>query len=144
MNKPGDENKVRTERSDRGPVGAGGGGGGGGFGGGGGGGFGGGGRDRDGGGFGGGGYDRNDRGGGGGDRGEKRGFQRRKGCRFCAEPGYLIDFKDKYLIQTFVTERFKIVPRRISGNCATHQRELTTAVKRARHIAIVPYTTAQT
>lgn len=119
MNNPGDENRVRTERSDRG--------GGGGMG-----------------------MDRGDRGGDrggrddrGGDRGEKRGFQRRKGCRFCAEPGYLIDFKDKYLIQTFVTERFKIVPRRISGNCATHQRELTTAIKRARHIAIVPYTTAQ-
>lgn len=130
MNKPGDENRVRTERSDRG--------GGGGMGGGmGGGGMGGGGM----------GMDRGDRGGRddrGGDRGEKRGFQRRKGCRFCAEPGYLIDFKDKYLIQTFVTERFKIVPRRISGNCATHQRELTTAIKRARHIAIVPYTTAQT
>ena len=78
------------------------------------------------------------------DRGEKRSFQRRKGCRFCAEPGLLIDYKDRYCLQPFVTERFKIVPRRISGNCATHQREVTTAVKRARHLAMVPYTTAQT
>lgn len=77
------------------------------------------------------------------DRGEKRGFQKRKGCRFCAEPALLIDYKDKYLLQPFVTERFKIVPRRISGNCAGHQREVTTAVKRARHMAILQYTTAQ-
>lgn len=93
--------------------------------------------------------ERGDRGGDrGGDRfdkggGEKRSFQKRKGCRFCIEPGYLIDFKDKFTLGSFVTERFKIVPRRISGNCALHQRELTTAVKRARHIAILPYTTAQ-
>ncbi len=79
------------------------------------------------------------------DRGEKRerGFQKRKGCRFCAEPALMIDYKDKYLMQPFVTERFKIVPRRISGNCAGHQRKVTTAVKRARHMAILPYTTAQ-
>lgn len=79
------------------------------------------------------------------DRGEgqKRSFQKRKGCRFCAEPGLLIDYKDKYLLQPFVTERYKIVPRRISGNCAGHQRKLTSAVKRARHIAVLAYTTAQ-
>lgn len=77
------------------------------------------------------------------DRGEKRSFQRRKGCRFCAEPALLIDYKDKYILQPFVTERFKIVPRRISGNCATHQRSVTIAVKRARHLAMIPYTTAQ-
>lgn len=86
--------------------------------------------------------DRGDRDGGGG--GEKRSFQRRKGCRFCAEKTMLIDFKDKFLLQPFVTERFKIVPRRISGNCASHQRLVTLAVKRARHVAIIPYTTAQT
>jgi small subunit ribosomal protein S18 len=77
------------------------------------------------------------------DRGEKRSFQKRKGCRFCADTALMIDFKDKYLLQPFVTERFKIVPRRISGNCASHQRKLSVAVKRARHIALLPYTTAQ-
>lgn len=99
---------------------------------------------------GGGGYDR-DRGpgGGGGGQGgpggasEKRSFQRRRGCRFCAEPGLAIDYKDRYLFTPFMTERFKIVPRRISGNCALHQRELSTSMKRARHMAIIPYTTAQ-
>jgi small subunit ribosomal protein S18 len=81
----------------------------------------------------------------GGDRGgpEKRGFGRRKGCRFCQEPALIIDHKDKYLMQNYVTERFKIVPRRISGNCAWHQRRVTVAVKRARHLALIPYTTAQ-
>jgi small subunit ribosomal protein S18 len=79
----------------------------------------------------------------GGDRGEKRSFQKRKGCRFCAEASILIDYKDKYLLAPFVTERFKIVPRRISGNCASHQRILTNAIKRARHIALIAYTAAQ-
>ena len=93
--------------------------------------------------------DRGDRGGDkGGDRGaggggEKRSFQRRRGCRFCAEPGYYIDYKDRYVFQHFMTERFKIVPRRISGNCALHQRELARAMKRARSVSIIPYTTAQ-
>jgi len=77
------------------------------------------------------------------DRGEKRSFQKRKGCRFCAEASMMIDYKDKYMLAPFVTERFKIVPRRISGNCASHQRKLTAAIKRARHIALIPYTTAQ-
>lgn len=77
------------------------------------------------------------------DRGEKRSFQKRKGCRFCADVAIMIDFKDKYLLAPFVTERYKIVPRRISGNCAAHQRKLTNAIKRARHIALIPYTTAQ-
>lgn len=75
--------------------------------------------------------------------GEKRGFQKRRGCRFCAEPTLDLDFKDRFLFMQYVTERFKIVPRRISGACAGHQRELTLAVKRARHIALIPYTTAQ-
>ncbi len=93
--------------------------------------------DRDGGG-GGGGF-----GGGGGGGGEKRSFQKRKGCRFCSDTELLLDYKDKNLFQQFVTERFKIVPRRISGNCAGHQRQIAIAVKRARHIALIPYTTAQ-
>lgn len=74
---------------------------------------------------------------------ERRSFHRRKTCRFCAEPGLLIDFKDSYLLRPFVTERFKIVPRRITGNCAWHQRELSIAVKRARHLALIPYSSAQ-
>lgn len=77
------------------------------------------------------------------DKGEKRTFQKRKGCRFCSEPGIYIDFKDRYLLQPYITERFKIVPRRISGCCAAHQRKVTAALKRARHIAVLPYSTAQ-
>lgn len=80
---------------------------------------------------------------GGDDRGEKRGFFRRRGCRFCADPDVWIDYKDKYLLKPFITERYKIVPRRISGNCAKHQRALTVAVKRARHLAVIPYSAAQ-
>lgn len=77
------------------------------------------------------------------EKGEKRTFQKRRGCRFCADANMMIDYKDKFGLMPFVTERFKIVPRRISGNCAGHQRELTVAVKRARHVAFIPYTTAQ-
>jgi len=77
-----------------------------------------------------------------GSSGEKKGFQRRRGCRFCGE-GPKIDYKDRYLLSNFVSERFKIVPSRISGCCALHQRELTRAVKRARHIAVVAYTSTQ-
>lgn len=83
--------------------------------------------------------DRDDRGGGG----DKRGFGRKKGCRFCGDAALLIDYKDKNLLGSFLTERFKIVPRRISGTCSTHQRHLTVAIKRARHLAIVAYSTAQ-
>ncbi len=79
----------------------------------------------------------------GGPKEEKRTFQRRRGCRFCIEPGWEIDYKDKSLLGAFLTERFKIIPRRISGNCAGHQRELSLAVKRARHLAVVPYSASQ-
>lgn len=93
------------------------------------------------------GFDRGgDRGGDKGDRsggGEKRSFQKRRGCRFCGDSAFMIDYKDKNLLHPFLTERYKIVPRRISGVCAAHQRTLTTAIKRARHLAIVSYTTAQ-
>ena len=74
--------------------------------------------------------------------GEKKGFQRRRGCRFCGE-GPQIDYKDRFLLNNFVSERFKIMPSRISGCCAFHQRELTKAIKRARHIAVVAYTSTQ-
>jgi small subunit ribosomal protein S18 len=114
--------------------GGGGGGGGGGYGGGGGGGYGGGG-----GGFGRGGDrgDRDDR--GGEEGGGRRGFGRRKVCRFCADKALKVDYKDQGQLKYFLTERGKIIPRRISGNCAKHQREVAQAVKRARMLAILPY-----
>ncbi len=77
----------------------------------------------------------------GDEKGGRRGggFHRKKVCRFCADNEYVLDYKDARMMQSFVTEHGKIVPRRISGNCAYHQRKLTTAVKRARNIAIVGY-----
>ena len=69
-------------------------------------------------------------------------YHRRKVCRFCADSSLVIDYKDARMLRLFTTERGKIVPRRISGNCARHQRILTVAVKRARNIALLPYTTA--
>jgi len=65
-------------------------------------------------------------------------FQRRRTCRFCHENA-LIDFKDAGLLRTFLTERGRIIPRRISGNCMRHQRELTIAIKRARTIAMLTF-----
>ncbi|HHW71395.1 MAG TPA: 30S ribosomal protein S18 [Clostridiales bacterium] len=66
---------------------------------------------------------------------------RRKVCVFCADPSNEIDYKDVAKLKRYITERGKILPRRISGNCAKHQRELTVAIKRARNIALLPYTT---
>lgn len=84
--------------------------------------------------------DREERGGGEeGGRGG-RGFGRRKVCRFCADKALKVDYKDQQALKYFLTERGKIIPRRISGNCAKHQREVATAVKRARMLAILPYT----
>lgn len=71
---------------------------------------------------------------------KKRPFQRRKVCVFCADSNLQIDYKDIKTLSHFVTERGKILPRRISGNCAKHQRELTVAIKRARNIALMPFT----
>ncbi len=65
---------------------------------------------------------------------------RRRVCRFCADKENLIDYKDPQALKYFVTERGKIVPRRISGACAKHQRAITTAIKRARVIALLPFT----
>ena len=64
---------------------------------------------------------------------------RRKQCRFCSDGALSIDYKDPRMLRSFITERGKIVPRRISGNCAKHQREMSTAIKRARVIAMMPY-----
>ncbi len=68
-------------------------------------------------------------------------FRRRKVCKFCADKIDDINYKDVKLIAPFVPERGKILPRRISGTCAMHQRKLQTAIKRARQIALVPYVT---
>jgi small subunit ribosomal protein S18 len=65
---------------------------------------------------------------------------RRKVCSFCVDKVEKIDYKDGGKLRRFITERGKILPRRITGNCAKHQRQLTIAIKRARHIALLPYT----
>jgi len=64
---------------------------------------------------------------------------RRKVCSFCVDKVSSIDYKDVPSLRRYVTERSKIVPRRVSGTCAHHQRQLTLAIKRARHIALMPF-----
>ena len=76
-------------------------------------------------------YDKNNK------RGNRRG--RRKVCTFCVEKAEHIDYKDVAKLQKFTSERAKILPRRVTGTCAKHQRELTTAIKRARQVALMPY-----
>ncbi|MBR5244936.1 MAG: 30S ribosomal protein S18 [Clostridia bacterium] len=66
--------------------------------------------------------------------------RRRKVCQFCADKVESIDYKDTAKLRKFVSDRGKILPRRMTGTCAAHQRELTEAIKRARHIALLPYT----
>lgn len=66
-------------------------------------------------------------------------FHRRKVCRFCADSSIIIDYKDFKALKYFITERGKIIPRRITGTCASHQRTLTLAIKRARAIALLPF-----
>ena len=71
---------------------------------------------------------------------KRGGMRRRKVCQFCADKAVSIDYKDVELLKKkYVTERGKIVPTRITGTCAKHQRELTTAIKRARIVALLPY-----
>jgi small subunit ribosomal protein S18 len=70
----------------------------------------------------------------------RRPFGRRKVCRFCVDPTLEIDFRDPQLLKYFVTERGKIIPRRISGNCAKHQRAMARAIKRARVLGLMPFT----
>lgn len=72
----------------------------------------------------------------------RRPMFRRKVCRFCADKALMIDYKDVRMVSQFVTERGKMTPSRITGNCARHQRLLTTAIKRARSVALLPFTTA--
>jgi small subunit ribosomal protein S18 len=68
-------------------------------------------------------------------------YRRRKVCKFTAEGIEYIDYKDVNLLRQFVPERAKILPRRISGNSARHQRMLSLAIKRARHLALLPFST---
>lgn len=65
--------------------------------------------------------------------------KRKKVCAFCAEKAEMIDYKDVAKLRRFISERAKILPRRVSGTCAQHQRDLTTAIKRARQMALLPY-----
>jgi small subunit ribosomal protein S18 len=76
---------------------------------------------------------------GGKDAGKRYFFRRRKVCKFCADKIDKVDYKDVKLLSQFVPERGKILARRMFGTCAEHQRKLTVAVNRARHIALLPY-----
>lgn len=90
----------------------------------------------------------NERGERGGDRNERprrqggggRFQRRRKFCKFCADKSLTIDHKDPDMLRTFVTERYKILPSRVTGTCSAHQRRLTTAIKRARVLALLAFT----
>jgi small subunit ribosomal protein S18 len=70
---------------------------------------------------------------------QKRFQQKKKFCKFCAEKVPFIDYKDVKILKAYTTERGKILPRRMTGTCAKHQRELTTAIKRARNIALLAF-----
>ena len=74
-------------------------------------------------------------------RAKKVFFRRCKVCKFCADKIAYVDYKDVKLLQQFIPERAKILPRRISGTCSRHQRILQQAIKRARHLALLPFTT---
>ncbi|MFH0925836.1 MAG: 30S ribosomal protein S18 [bacterium] len=67
-------------------------------------------------------------------------FRRKRICKFCVDKIDHVDYKDINNIRSFITDRGKIIPRRISGNCAMHQRKLSKAIKRARNIALLPFT----
>ena len=84
--------------------------------------------------------DRGDKRGGRGGGGKRGGFARRKVCRFCADKQVQIDYKDPQTLKYFITDRGKIVPRRISGNCAKCQRKVALAIKRSRMVALMPFT----
>lgn len=86
--------------------------------------------------------DYDNRGGYGGAK--RRSFVRKKVCRFCTDRDYELDYKNPKVLSYFITERGKIIPRRITGNCAFHQRALTTQIKRARAIAFIPYSAVHT
>jgi small subunit ribosomal protein S18 len=70
---------------------------------------------------------------------KKRVFMRRKVCRFCADTAVRANYKEAGLLRHFISERGKMIPRRITGNCARHQREVATAIRQARMIALMPF-----
>ena len=70
---------------------------------------------------------------------KRRSFRRQKVCKYCVDKIDAVDFKDVKRLRNFMTDRGKIIPRRISGNCALHQRQLATAIRRARSIAMLPF-----
>ncbi|MBI4380121.1 MAG: 30S ribosomal protein S18 [candidate division NC10 bacterium] len=70
---------------------------------------------------------------------KRRSFRRQKVCKYCVDKIDAVDFKDAKRLRNFMTDRGKITPRRISGNCALHQRQLATAIRRARSIALLPF-----
>lgn len=70
---------------------------------------------------------------------KRGGFLRKKVCRFCADARLAIDYKDPKGLRYFITETGKLIPQRISGNCARHQRQITLAIKRSRQLALMPY-----
>ena len=70
----------------------------------------------------------------------QRGRRRRKVCAFCVDKVEHVDYKDAGKLRKYMSERGKILPRRMTGTCARHQRQLTDAIKRARHVALLPYT----
>lgn len=74
------------------------------------------------------------------ERPNMRDRRRRKVCQFCVDKVKAIDYKDTAKLRKYISERAKILPRRMTGTCAMHQRQLTEAIKRARHIALLPYT----
>ena len=73
--------------------------------------------------------------------GKKRIYVRKRVCRFCQDEKLPIDYKDPKLLKHFITERGKIMPRRMTGTCANHQRKVREEIKKARHVALLPYTT---
>ena len=76
-------------------------------------------------------------------RPQRKFFHKRKFCKFCNDSTLKIEYKQAMLLKDLLTERGKIMPRRITGSCAKHQRELTVAIKKARMIALLPYVTAE-
>ena len=70
---------------------------------------------------------------------KRGGYRKKKVCQFCADKNKTIDYKDVETLKKYVTERGKILPKRVTGTCAVHQREVTKAIKRARIVALLPY-----
>ncbi len=75
--------------------------------------------------------------------GLRRRGTRKRVCKYCADKTAVVDYKDPQALKQFITDRGKVVPRRISGNCAKHQRKVSLAISRARNIALLPFTQAQ-